>query len=73
MIESPSLAKQLESAFDTGLASVAYEVRMDEAGKLQWIEQTPTGALTRTTEPETSALGRALIGMLAVFPIDWLL
>ena len=73
MIESPSLAKQLETAFDTGLASVAYEVRMDEVGKLQWIEQTPTGALTRTTEPETSALGRALIGMLAVFPIDWLL
>jgi len=73
MIESPSLAKQLEAVFDTGLSSVAYDVRLDQAGDLQWIEQTPGGALTRTTEPETSAFGRVVIGMLSILPIEWLL
>lgn len=73
LIESPALARQLEAAFDTGLSSVAYEVRLDPEGDLQWIEQTPAGALTRTTEPETNALGRAIIAMLSMLPIDWLL
>jgi putative cardiolipin synthase len=73
LIESPPLARQLEAVFDTQLSPVAYQVRLDEAGHLQWIEQAPTGVVTRTTEPETSAFARALIGMLAVLPIDWLL
>ena len=73
MIESPALAKQLEGAFDTELSSVAYEVRADKAGDLQWIERTATGAVTRTTEPETNAFGRAVIGMLSILPIDWML
>jgi putative cardiolipin synthase len=73
LIDSPSLAKQLEAAFDTGLSSVAYEVRLNEAGELRWIEHTPTGVLTLQTEPQTNAFGRAVIRMLSIFPIDWLL
>jgi cardiolipin synthase C len=73
LIESPPLAQQLEAAFDAQLPPVAYQVRLDEAGHLQWIEQGPTGVVMRTTEPEASAFARALIGMLAILPIDWLL
>jgi len=74
VIDSPTLATQLASFFDTGVPTIAYEVRlMPDSAKLEWIERTAAGELRYETEPDTSWFKRAKVNMLSILPIDWLL
>jgi len=74
LIDSPGLARQLASRFDAGFPGVAYEVRRDGKGRLEWIERSPdAGERSLTPEPRTSATKRALVRLLSALPIEWLL
>jgi putative cardiolipin synthase len=75
VIDSPSAAKQLANAFEIEVPDIAYELRIAPDGvNLQWIERTPSGAMTvYDVDPETSAWQRFQVGLLAGLPIDWLL
>ena len=73
VIDSPALASRLSDAMDTALARDAYEVRLTPDGELEWIEGEGASARRYGTEPQTTALKRAMVWFLSLLPIDWLL
>ncbi len=74
VLDSHRLAGALADGFDNLVSGVAYEVRMgDDGTSLVWIEQTPDGPRTHTTEPGTTWLQRTGVTILSVLPIEWLL
>ena len=74
VLDSHRLAQELADGFDHTVPGVAYEVRLGEDGfSLVWIEQTPDGPRTHTTEPGTTWLQRTGVTVLSVLPIEWLL
>jgi len=74
VIDSPTFAQQLAQYFDTTVPMVAYEVRlMSDGQSLEWIDRSAAGEIRYTTEPRTTWFQRSKIGVLSIFPIDWLL
>ena len=74
VIDSPTLAQRLATAFDAAVPKVAYEVRLaPRGGGLVWIEQTAAGENRHDTEPDTTWSMRIGVEMLSLLPIEWLL
>ena len=72
LIDSPGIAKALARTLD-GREAV-YEVVQTGDGLLAWIETQSSGeTATHTTEPNTSALERAMVRVLSWLPIEWIL
>ncbi len=73
LIESPTLAQSMHSAFVHDIPRRAYEVTLDANGHLHWLRW-ENGKLRRyDTEPETTWTSRTIVRLLSVVPIDWLL
>jgi len=74
LIDSPVLAQQLSTFFETGIPKSAYEVRLMNSGnELEWTEQSATGEKRYTADPDSGFFKRARIGFLSILPIEWLL
>ncbi|GAB6057307.1 phospholipase D family protein [Desulfonatronum parangueonense] len=73
VIDSPSLAEKIATAFETVIPANAYEVRLDEAGQLYWLELDEGRLIHHDIEPGTTPLQRVAIRILARLPIEWLL
>jgi putative cardiolipin synthase len=73
VIDSPVLARKIESAFNSSIPANSYEVRLAESGRLYWIERRGDELLRHDTEPGTSLWMRAAVWFLSLLPIDWLL
>jgi len=74
LIDNPALAQRLVAMFQNNVRTVAYEVRLDADGDLEWIERNAAGtAKIYTSEPRVGILKRAWVGFLSLLPIDWML
>lgn len=73
VIESPRLAKDIESVFNHRVTENAYEVALNEEGELYWIERREGRVYRHETEPGTTILNRFFLYTLSRLPIDWLL
>ena len=73
VIESPELARELQGVFDVKVALLAYEVRLQKDGSIQWIERTSQGQKVYDTEPGVGWMRRFGVGVLSFLPIDWML
>jgi putative cardiolipin synthase len=73
VIDSPRMAEALSQRLDTSMPERAYEVRLDEAGKLFWIERADGNIVRHDEEPGTGIWKRAGVRFLSILPIDWLL
>jgi putative cardiolipin synthase len=73
VIDSSVLARQLHQQLNERTLSRAYEVRLDQTGKLYWLERSGNTTLRHDDEPGVSILKRAGVGVLSFLPIDWLL
>lgn len=73
VIDSPTLAQQVGSAFEDKIPVNAYEVRLDDNGQLYWVEQRDGRQVRYDTEPHTSLWKRASVAFLSILPIEWLL
>lgn len=73
IIESPALARKIASAFEIGIRSIAYEVRLDDDKHLYWLEQRDDRTLRHDVEPGTTFWQRAAVWFMSLLPIDWLL
>lgn len=74
LIESAKLAQTMSQSFDTRMKLAAYQVVRTEDGSLVWIERFEDGRQqTHLTEPNTTALSRALVQAIRWLPIEWLL
>jgi len=73
IIDSPTLAQAVSTAFDTDVPAAAYAVRLDDQGDLAWIERRDGQETRHSSEPGASFARRAWIGLLSLLPIEWLL
>ncbi len=73
IIDSPAVSRQVAEGLDRELALEAYEVRLNPAGRLVWIERTPEGEQEHRTEPNASLWRRFLSWMLHWLPVEWML
>jgi putative cardiolipin synthase len=73
VIDSPRMAAALSQRLDTSMPERAYEVRLDETGKLFWIERADGKTVTHDEEPGAGIWKRAGVRILSILPIDWLL
>jgi cardiolipin synthase C len=73
VIDSPTLARQIDTGFNSRFPLRAYEVRLNEKGQIYWIEQQERGQILHTQEPGAGLLKRGLVLLLSMLPIEWLL
>lgn len=73
VIDSPALASGLSTQLDGRLPNEAYLVRLTPEGKMEWIEHTPDGNKTYTSEPDSTGMRRLFVDFLRVLPIEWML
>ncbi len=73
IIDSSNLAGRVDQAFEANIPQTAYEVILDEEGKMVWLERHGDVLERHTTEPGTSAWQRMGVNLMSLLPIDWLL
>ncbi|AGW93611.1 MULTISPECIES: phospholipase D family protein [Cupriavidus] len=73
VIDSPVLAQRIESSFASVIPQAAYQVKLDETGKLYWLERRGDEVIRYDTEPNTSWLRRLGIWFLQILPIESML
>lgn len=73
VIDSPALARELDRTLDESIPGSAYEVRLDEDGKLYWLERSGDRTVRHDEEPGATIWKRAGVKILSFLPIDWLL
>jgi putative cardiolipin synthase len=73
VIESAALAKGIDEVFESRIPGAAYEVRLSNAGAVQWMERRDGAQVAYDREPGTSFWRRAAVRVMSLLPIDWLL
>lgn len=73
VIESPAMSQVLADAFISDIPARAYQVRLSDAGSLQWLERRNGETLVYDEEPGTGFWRRAGVFILSLLPIEWLL
>ncbi|MBC7661256.1 MAG: phospholipase D family protein [Chitinophagaceae bacterium] len=73
IIESSTLAQQIQAVFDHRAGQQAYEVRLAPDNKLYWIGLRDGNDVKHKQEPGTSYWQRLGIKVLGWLPIEWLL
>lgn len=73
VIDSTKLAARLQNFFDSQVRSLSYEVQLEHDGALRWLQQSPRGTTTYTSEPNTGLARRAEVRLLSWLPIEPLL
>jgi len=73
VIDSPAMAAQLSKTLQVSMPERAYEVRLDEQGRMVWIERSGGSIQRHYEEPNTTVWQRTGVRILSVLPIDWLL
>lgn len=75
IVESPALASAIADGMDRQLAYQAYELRLGESDRIEWIERLRDrdDAVVHLTEPRASLWRRLLVAVLSALPIEWLL
>ena len=69
IIGSPELAGLTASGIDEELHLRAYEVLLDEDGKLTWVDRSGDEPVVLTKEPQTSWWKRFSTGFMGILPI----
>jgi len=73
VIESPSMAQRLPRAISGGVRDAAYRVRLDEGGRLEWVEHRDGKVVIHHAEPGASLWRRLGVSILSHLPIEWML
>lgn len=73
IINDDELARQLHDALSDDLLSQAYEVKLSEAGKLQWHTMEDDKKVVYDSEPRVDVSDHVWLTIMSWLPIDWLL
>ncbi|MEZ5646091.1 MAG: phospholipase D family protein [Burkholderiaceae bacterium] len=73
VVESPALASAITGTLDKMLPAHAYELRLGNGGRIEWIEHTASGELIHHDEPGATRWRRWFVSALSWLPIEWLL
>jgi len=70
IMESPEIAGAIAGRIDQKMPSVAYEVSVDEDGRLRWVTHDDGREVVYGREPETGFWKRFSTGLMGLFPLD---
>ncbi|MFN7223077.1 MAG: phospholipase D family protein [Paracoccaceae bacterium] len=70
LIESPQMAEDLHTAFDRGMAGLAWQVRL-QSGQKVWIDTARRTVVTK--EPGSTAVKRLVVTVVGWLPVEWLM
>ena len=70
VFDNAQLAGMVGDWFDTRLRDVAYELRLDERGDIEWVEHSADGDRIHQTEPNTGFLKRMSVWFARLLPIE---
>ena len=73
VIDSPTLARHIADAFDQDVLRTAYQVRLDDMGKLYWLEQRDGKTIRYDREPGASVWQRITVWFASMLPLEPLL
>ncbi|HRD85298.1 MAG TPA: phospholipase D family protein [Rubrivivax sp.] len=73
VIDSPALASSVSDALDHWLPANAYELRLAQGQRLEWVERNGAREVVHHEEPRTSLWRRLLVALLSLLPIEGLL
>ncbi|MCZ8295447.1 MAG: phospholipase D family protein [Rhodobacteraceae bacterium] len=74
LIESTSFAVAVTRAVDQMMERGAYAVRLSPSQTLEWVTRDESGAqMVQSTEPNTTWLGRAMVKIIGVLPVEWMM
>ena len=73
VIESPALAGTISASLDRWLPANAYELRLGEGQRIEWVERMDAGVVVHDEDPRASLWRRLLVSLLSLLPIEWLL
>jgi len=73
VIESPELTQVVENHFEEQVQVTAYEVVLDSAGDLQWIERNGEEEIRYSHDPGTGLIKRMMVSFFSFLPIEHLL
>ena len=73
IVDSEVLACAMSAMFDGPLDPFSYRPRLDDKGRLYWLESDAGREIRHDIEPNTTASGRLAIRAIALLPIEWLL
>src|SRR6266568_1988786 len=64
VVESPALAREMDTVFRSRVPADAYEVRSSQGGRLFWVERRRSESFRHDTEPGTSVWRRTWVSLL---------
>jgi len=74
VVDAPMFAGRLADYFDSVVPTIAYEVRLKPDGSgMEWMERSASGEVRHQADPGTGWFKRFGVGVLSIFPIDWML
>lgn len=73
VMESPALANAIADGLDRQLQHEAFELRLGEGERIEWIERDNGSEVVHLAEPRASLWRRLMVALLSWLPIEWLL
>lgn len=74
VVESESLREEISKSLDEHLPQVAYELKLNEKGKLIWLEKQSNGTVKQyDKDPNTTKFQRFMFKTIAYLPIEWMM
>ena len=73
VFDSPSMARSVSDAFNPAILGIAYQVSLDDQGRLQWKEADNNGEIYYHDEPDIGFFQRIGLKLLGLLPLENLL
>lgn len=73
VIDSRALAESVSGSLDRWLPKNAFELRLGEGQRIEWVERTDAGEVVHHSEPHANLWRRFMAALLSLLPIEWLL
>ncbi len=70
ILHDPALATAIAESIDASIPTRAYEVKLDERGKLYWVTYEDGEEIVFTKEPESTAWQRFKVKLYGILPIE---
>lgn len=74
LIQSEQLQQKISNSLDQSLDKIAYELKLDEQGKIIWLEHQNNGTIIKYhVDPGTTQFQRFMMHSVSYLPIEWLM
>ena len=74
VIQSDKLQDEISKSLDHYLPQIAYELKLDQNGQINWLDHKSDGSITTYThDPETTKFQRFSMKAVSYLPIEWMM